>query len=364
MDETCVKVLKKIEERGYQAYLVGGYPRDLYMGINSTDYDICTSAKPKDIKNIFNKYLVSSEKYGCVAIFYHNKRFEITTFRKDINYFNNRFPVSLKYVKNLKTDLMRRDFRMNTICINSNGEYIDLLHGRQDIDQKVIRVVADSDKKIREDALRILRAVRFATVLDFNLDDDLINSIRKYKSLVKKLSYERKREELDKIFASSNALKGIKLMKELHLDRYLDLDLSNVKRVNNIIGYWAQIDIGKYKFTKYENEQIIKVKEIRDVKLTNEILYKYGLYVCLIVAELQGLDIKEVTRMYNDIPIKSKKDIALDSLEICDVLSKEPGKWLKEVTSDIEKKIVNNVLNNDKIVLINYIKDKYKDTNY
>lgn len=359
MDELLIKVLRKIEDKGYKAYLVGGYPRDLYMGNTSVDYDICTSAKPKDVKNIFEKYIVSSENYGCVTIFYHNKRFEITTLRKDINYFNNRFPVSLKYVKDLKTDLLRRDFRMNTICINSKGEYLDLLNGREDIDNKIIKVVGDSDKKIREDALRILRAVRFATVLDFQLDNSLISSIKKYKSLVKNLSYQRKKEELDKIFSSSNALKGIKLIKDLNLDKYLDLNLNNVKQVNNIIGYWVQVDIGKYPFTKYEQDQITKVREILNTELTNNILYKYGLYVSLIAAELKGIDTKKITKLYNQIPIKSKKDISLEPLEICDILNKKPDKWLKDITEDLEDKIVNNKLLNDKFDLITYIKNNY-----
>ena len=359
MDKDCIKVLQKLEEKNYQAYLVGGYPRDLYMGNISSDYDICTSAKPKDIKNIFNKYIVSSEKYGCVTIFYHNKRFEITTLRKDITYFNNRFPLSLKYVKDLKTDLLRRDFRMNTICLNSKGEYIDLLNGREDIDNRIISVVGDSDKKIREDALRILRAIRFATILDFELDDKLMSSIKKYKSLVKNLSYERKKEELDKIFSNSNALKGIRLIKDLNLDKYLDLKLDNIHKVNNIIGYWVQVDTGKYHFTKTESEQINKVREIINKRITNDILYRYGLYVCTIVAELQGIDIKDITQKYNNLPIKNRQDILLEPLEICEILNRKPDSWLKDVISDIEQKIVNNELQNDKLAIIDYIKENY-----
>ena len=357
MDRDIVKVLRKLEDKGYIAYLVGGYPRDLYMGNISSDYDICTSAKPKEIKSIFSKYIVSSEHYGCVTIFYHNKRYEITTLRKDITYFNNRFPVSLKYVKDLKTDLLRRDFKMNTICINSDGEYVDLLNGREDIDNKIIRVVGDSDKKIREDALRILRAVRFATILDFDLDDKLIMSIKKYKSLVKNLSYERKKEELDKIFASSNAIKGIDLIKNLQLDKYLDINIDSVKKVNNIIGYWVQVDTGKYRFTKYEGEQINKVRELMDLDMTNKILYKYGLYVCLIAADLKNLDIKDITKRYNNLPIKSRKDIVLEPLEICEILNKKPGSWLNDIIKNIEDKIIDGELKNDKISLINYLKN-------
>lgn len=345
-----------LEAKGYKAYIVGGYPRDKYMGRESTDYDICTDAKPKDIKSIFNDYKVSIEHYGCVNVFIENKSFEITTFRRDITYFNNRFPISLKYVKSLKIDLQRRDFRMNTICLNSKGEYIDLLNGRDDIDNKIIKVVGDTDKKIKEDSLRILRAIRFATILDFQLDNNLKRSIKVYGHLVKNLSYERKKDELDKIFSSNNALKGINLIKDLNLDKYLDIDVSNVKKVDSVLAYWVQVNPKNYKFKKCEKEQIDQVTELMNLDLLDSNnLYRYGLYVSLLAGEIRNIDKKTITKKYNDLVIKDRKDIVVTPLEICEILDREPGDFLNNIISDLEHKIVNNELSNDKVSIINYL---------
>lgn len=362
MNKTIKKVLNELIINGYEAYLVGGYCRDLYMGKESTDYDICTNAKPKEIKEIFNKNIVPSESYGCVTLFVDKKRFEITTYRKDINYFNNRFPVSLKYVKKLKIDLNRRDFIMNTLCMDINGNYIDLLGARQDIDNKIIRVVGDTDKKIKEDSLRILRAVRFATTLDFELDNKLKESIIDNAHLVKKLSYERKKKELDKIFSSSNKEKGIKLLKELKLDKYLDIDLKNVKHCTHIIGYWAQIDNGKYQFNKTEKEQIDKIKELLKLNfLDNTNLYKYGLYLCTIVGEMNGVDKSLILNKYENLLIHDRQEIEIEPLEICDILNKDPGSFLKNIIIDIENKLINNEIDNDKELLKQYILEEYKE---
>ena len=360
MNEIIIKVLKMLEDNGYKAYVVGGYPRDLYMGKESTDYDICTSAKPKEIKNVFKEYKTSSDQYGCVVLYIDKHRFEITTFRKDVVYFNNRFPISLKYVKDLKTDLQRRDFKMNTICLNSNGEYIDLLNGKEDIDNKIIKVVGNSDKKIKEDALRILRAIRFATILDFELDNDLKRSIKVYGHLLKKLSFERKKEELDKIFASNNALKGIEIIKEMNLSNYLDIDISNIKKIDSVLAYWVQVNPNGYKFKKCEKEQIDKTKELLNLDILNNYnLYRYGLYISLLAGEIKGIDKRIITQQYNELAIKDKKDIVITPLEICNILNKEPGEFLKDIISDIEIKIVNGKLSNDKDKLIEYIKNNF-----
>ena len=135
-----------------------------------------------------------------------------------------------------------------------------MLDAKKDLDKKIIRTVGDSDKKIEEDALRILRAVRFATTLNFKLDENLKSSIIKYKDNLKKLSYTRKKEELEKIFSSPNNNYGINLLKELKLEEPLDINL-NIIVTQSSLGIWAQINNDKYPFTKQEKETIKKVNE-------------------------------------------------------------------------------------------------------
>ena len=120
---------------------------------------------------IFGDIMLPSIQYGSVTVIYNKIRFEITTFRKDLKYENNRLPVKIKYIHSLIDDLKRRDFTINTLCLDENGEILDYLNAKKDLDAKVIKMVGSPKKKLKEDSLRILRAVRFATILGFALDD-------------------------------------------------------------------------------------------------------------------------------------------------------------------------------------------------
>ena len=271
MYNASIKVLNKIIENGFEAYIVGGYPRDIYLARKSSDVDICTNATPKDIKNIFNNVILPTHEYGSVTVIYKKIRFEITTYRKDLKYINNRVPSKVKYTDDLFEDLRRRDFTVNTLCMNERGEILDVLNIKEDFDNKVIRTVGDAKNKISEDSLRILRAVRFSTILNFDLDKDLKKAIKKYGYLLKKLSYFRKKEELDRIFASQNKKKGIDLINELDLSKYLELDFTDVILTPSTINIWAQLNVDDiYSFTNNEKEVIKKIKEIKDTELGNE----------------------------------------------------------------------------------------------
>ena len=202
MLDKALKVLQILEENGFESYIVGGYVRDKLLGIESNDIDICTSATPKEIKDIFKSS--SSSNYGSVNIMYKNTNFDITTFRHETKYLNNHIPIKLKYIKNVKKDLLRRDFTINTLCIDSQGEYLDMLNIKDDLDNKIIKTVGNPKFKLKEDALRILRAIRFATILDFSIEEKTKHYISVYAPLLSKISYERKRQELDRIFSNTN----------------------------------------------------------------------------------------------------------------------------------------------------------------
>lgn len=350
MLKTALKIIKKIENNGYQAYIVGGFPRDLYMQRKSMDVDICTNATPRELKDIFPDARLPKVQYGGVTLYSNKYRFEITTFRREFKYVNNRIPVKIEYINDLKTDLLRRDFTINTLCLNSNGELIDLLEGRKDIDQKIIRIVGDASKKLQDDALRILRAVRFATVLNFTIDPYLVEKIKEYGYLLKNISYYRKKEELNKIFLSSNALYGQKLLLDLNLAGPLDIPLlKDIKLTKDLIGIWAQLDVlNVYNFTSEEKDQIIKIQELmpKDV-LDNFNLYKYGLYISSIVGDIKGIDRKVITNKYNQLPIKSLKDLGISSKDICTILKRQPGPFLKKVLLDLEQEVLLGKVHNN-----------------
>jgi len=363
MLEIIKELINKIVENGFEAYVVGGFVRDLYINKKSDDVDICTSATPKDLKTIFDTAILPKENYGSVTIYFNNVRFEITTFRTENKYINNRVPSSVEYISTLLPDLKRRDFTINTICLDHNLEYIDLLNGISDIKNKTIRTVIDANESMQIDSLRILRAIRFATVLDFELDDELKSAIRKNRELLSNLSYFRKKSELDKIFNSQNIEKGIKLIEELGIAKYLDL--TNINKINSKllgISIWAQLeDISKYPFNKVEKEQIKSIHSLmHESVLDNYNLYHYGLYISQIVGELKGIDKKKITIAYNSLQIKSKDEIDISVAEICSILSRKPDAFLKEIYFDLERKILYNKLNNKKRILKSYILKQYK----
>ena len=309
MYKTAIEILKKIEDNGFKAYIIGGYVRDKYLGINSNDIDICTNAKPIDLKNIFGNKNIKSDNYGSLKLFLKNNHFEITTFRKELEYKNNRTPSKLVYIDSLEEDILRRDFTINTICIDKNGNTIDLLNGKNELDSKTIKMVGDPFIKIEQDSLRILRAIRFATRLNFKIEEQLFKAIKKYGYLLETLSYDRKKQELDKIFSSPNNKYGIDLIKKSHIDKYLDINLDNLKFTNDMLGIWAQINPNKYRFTKREQEIINKIKEFKNKKLSNYDLYTNGLYISSIIADINSIDRKEIINRYDNLPIHSKKDI-------------------------------------------------------
>ena len=363
MYKTALELLKQINSNGYKAYIVGGYPRDLYLNRESLDVDICTNATPKDLRKIFGDIMLPKESYGSVTVVKNKIRFEITTFRRDIKYENNRTPLEIEYINDLEADLKRRDFTINTLCIDSEGNTIDLLDGKEDLDNKLIKMVGDPDVKLMEDALRILRAIRFAVTLNFKIDKELKESIKKNRYLLKNLSYFRKKDELDKIFTSPNVSYGIDLIKELGLDK--PLDLSNIDKLvvtDYSIGIWAQLDVlDKYSFTNNEKNTINKINELSDKDVLDvDILYKYGLYVCSIAGDIKGIDRTLVTASYNALPIKSNVEIATQPIDIMGILNKQSGPYLKVIMEDLEYKILHSELENDENVLIDYIIKNYK----
>lgn len=364
MYNSSLKLLQQIESAGFKAYIVGGYARDLYLNRKSADVDICTNATPKDLKEIFKDSMLPKEQYGSVTVIKNKIHFEITTFRKDIKYKNNRLPVKIKYIDDLLEDLKRRDFVINTLCINSEGNVIDLLNAKQDLDCEVIRTVGNAKNKIKEDSLRILRAIRFATILNFRLDDELKKSIKKYASLLKKLSYHRKKEEIDKIFSSINVKYGIELMLELGVDKYLELsNLKDVIITSNSIGIWAQLNVlDKYEFTNNERELIAKINELcKNYSFDNYVLYKNGLYVATMAAEINKIDKKIITKKYMSLPIKNIKEIMINGNEICETLDIKPSKVIRDIQADLENKIIYGKVVNEKSTIIEYLKENYRN---
>ena len=358
MEKVIKKVLNTIEKNGFEAYIVGGYVRDLLLGKLSWDIDICTNALPKDLVMLFPNSNVGI--YGAVDFKIGKYSFEITTYRKEFKY-TNRHPEKIQYVRSLSEDLKRRDFTINTLCMNQNGNIIDLLDSKKDIISKTLVSVGDSNTKFKDDPLRMLRAVRFATVLGFNLSKDVINAIKSNKNEITNLSDYRIIEELTKILISSNYSKGLELLNSLGLLGELGISYDNIVYVNDINGMFAQLDMKKtLAFNKETVHNINTIKEIIDYgKIDNKVLYNYGLYFSQIAGQILNIDKNYIYNLYKKMPIKSKKEIAVSTSKIIDYLNLEDGETIKAILSDVEDKIINKELKNNTKAILSYLK-QYK----
>lgn len=221
LDKDVVKILNKFEKNKFKAYIVGGAVRDYLLGYDINDYDIATDAKPEEVTEIFEKVIPTGVKYGTVTLIYNNKNYEITTFRKDFDYINNRKPDKVVYSEDIDEDIKRRDFTINSLYCDSKGRIRDKYSGVKDIKSKIIRTIGNPDERFKEDALRMIRAVRFMATLGFKIEEKTKNSIVKNHQLIENVSAERIKTEFDRILLSNNPGEGIRTLTDTNLMKYI-----------------------------------------------------------------------------------------------------------------------------------------------
>ena len=197
--------LNILNNNGFEAYIVGGCVRDSLLGVAPKDWDITTSAKPEEIIKCFKRYrtINTGLKHGTVTVVINRKQLEVTTYRIDGRYTDNRHPDSVLFTEKISHDLKRRDFTVNSLAYNQQG-LIDLFGGAEDIKNKVIKCVGEPNERFNEDGLRILRALRFASVLDFDIDENTSFSIHRNKELLSNISKERISSEFSMLVTGVN----------------------------------------------------------------------------------------------------------------------------------------------------------------
>lgn len=204
LPDNVEEILSRLEEGGFSAFVAGGAVRDMIMGIPPHDYDIATSAKPHTVKSMFDRTIDTGIKHGTVTVVENKTGYEVTTFRCDGEYSDGRHPESVSFVDDAREDCKRRDFTINAMMYNPKTGVIDYFGGQEDIKRGIIRCVGNPQKRFKEDALRMLRAVRFGATLSFKIEDMTWKAIKKCAVLIKKVSGERIQEELNKILLSQN----------------------------------------------------------------------------------------------------------------------------------------------------------------
>ncbi|WP_353092903.1 HD domain-containing protein [Tissierella praeacuta] len=212
-------IIDRLEEEGFSAYIVGGSVRDLLIGREPSDFDITTDALPEEIENIFSDFITLEvgKKFGTIVIVQDEGIVEVTTFRTDGEYIDGRRPEKVYFSKNIFDDLSRRDFTINAMAYNKNIGIVDHFNGIKDLDRKIIKAVGKPQDRFKEDYLRIMRAIRFATQLQFSIDKETFNACKLYSEHISEISIERIREEFFKTILSERPSYGIRMMKDIKI---------------------------------------------------------------------------------------------------------------------------------------------------
>lgn len=247
----ALAILSTLQSAGFEAYLVGGCVRDALLGRKANDFDIATSALPKEVKALFPQTFDSGIKHGTVTVLMDKKSFEVTTYRIDGDYRDNRHPDHVTFTPSLREDLKRRDFTVNAFAYNPKNGLVDLFDGLKDLTEKRIRAVGDPERRFEEDALRILRAVRFCAQLGFTLDEDTRKACQEKASLLRNVSAERIRDEVQKMLLSPNP-EILILCHELSLTPYFlpELDVMLQTKQENPYHF---LDVGRHSLMAVKN---------------------------------------------------------------------------------------------------------------
>lgn len=208
-----------------EAFIVGGCVRDSLLGLKPKDWDITTNASPQLVKETFEKQglrvIETGIKHGTVTVIINEEPYEITTYRVEDEYIDNRRPSNVEYTDNLTEDLIRRDFTMNSMAYNTVIGLVDNFNGRKHLNERIIKCVGDGNERFSEDALRMMRAIRFSSQLDFHIDEHTLENIKINAILIKNISKERIKDELNKILLTDRPSKGIRKMVESGLMGYI-----------------------------------------------------------------------------------------------------------------------------------------------
>jgi poly(A) polymerase len=213
----AIEIVRKLRRAGYEALFAGGCVRDMLMGNEPADYDIATSAAPEEVMKLFRRTVAVGAQFGVVLILFRGKQYEVATFRSDEGYVDGRRPQRVTYT-DAREDALRRDFTINALFYDPlRDEVIDYVEGRLDIEKKVIRTVGDPFERFEEDKLRMVRAVRFAARLDFDIEESTLEAIKKFSPNVTQVSWERIGEEIERILTGPNRGPALQLLADTNL---------------------------------------------------------------------------------------------------------------------------------------------------
>lgn len=243
MKSTSIEIIEILRKAGHEAYLAGGCVRDMLLGIEPKDFDIVTSAKPDEIEDLLEHTIPIGKKFGVILAIKNNHSFEIATFRSDSGYSDGRRPDAVQFT-NAKEDALRRDFTINALFYDPIADrIIDYVDGQKDIKDGLVRFIGNSDERIKEDHLRILRAVRFKNAFNMQYHPETYEAIKKHVKLIKDISADRVRDELNKMIMGDNATQGFEELFEIGALELIIPELCKLKGLAQPTQYHKEGDV-------------------------------------------------------------------------------------------------------------------------
>ena len=389
-------IIERLKEHGFEGFAVGGCVRDSLLKKTPTDWDITTDALPEDMKKIFKKTFDTGIAHGTVTVLMDGVGYELTTYRIDGNYSDGRHPDSVSFSKNLSEDLCRRDFTVNAMAYSHNKGIVDLFGGRKDLQNGIIRAVGDAKKRFDEDALRMLRAVRFAAQLGFKIDGDTFEAIKEKAKLLSNVSKERIFVELNKSLCGDFA-QNIKMVYTSGLYRYIGKEFSKLdeniydfyprKFPNKKHMYWAVFlenieNVEAVKKILFElksdnatrNNTYLLVKELKNPLPSSDEDIRWSLhrigadlfcdYIEILKSDKKNVDILDkIDTIENRYSLILKENHAYE-ISMLDITGKDlmdigisKGPKIGEVLEFLLKKVIENPLNNEKSSLLRLAKE-------
>jgi len=388
--QEALPVLEKIKEAGFEAYFVGGSVRDALLNRPIHDVDIASSAYPEEIKTIFPRTVDVGIEHGTVLVLEGQGEYEITTFRTEDVYVDYRRPSQVSFVRSLEEDLKRRDFTINALALNQEGEIVDLFNGLADMKNRTLRAVGVAAERFNEDALRIMRGFRFQAGLDFDLEDLTFQAMADCAPLLEKISVERIFIEFDKLLLAPFWRKGLEALltsgaieflpdfkgSRAKLERLFDLAsgfrfsaseqawsaLLLALDVQNVKGFLKKWKTSR-EFAK-KVEDLVEIAAIRSERdLTKRDCYDYDVDLLLQAEELrqaQGLavDFSAIQNLDASLTIHSKQEMVVNGGMLMREFGFEPGPKLGQILKELEYAIVDGHLPNELEAIYAYIKER------
>ncbi|MFP3917412.1 CCA tRNA nucleotidyltransferase [Lysinibacillus telephonicus] len=373
----ALRVIDKIEKAGFEAYIVGGAVRDHLLNKKVNDVDVATSALPTDIKQIFSSTVDVGIEHGTILVLDEGQPIEVTTFRTEGTYIDYRRPEEVTFVRSLEQDLQRRDFTINAMAVSKDGTIIDLFGGIDDIKKRVIRAVGDPNVRFREDALRMLRAIRFSAQLGFSIEENTMKAIQKDSDLIEFIARERISMELSKIWKSENSFVGIKTLIESQLAKYLYGNFKNTlsnwkdfQTTKSEVG-WAYLclinrtDIQTifdfYRLSKKEKTFVRNVLNAYNSFLKKWTVMDYFSYDLFVLETAYDFAIwqkhnvpfekEHIAQTKARLPIQSIDQLAINGNHLMNWSSKKSGPWIKVALDAATMAVLSGAVKNEEVML-------------